>query len=85
MFHNLWGGFVDESCRANMPKAEACLYGELGKRVVNFIVSLANNKHTLAFHHFYTTFLKKTYILYTHFSLGKSVQAGKGANEVSPM
>lgn len=29
MFHNLWDGFVDESCRANMPKAEACLYGEL--------------------------------------------------------
>lgn len=29
MFHKLWGGFVDESCRANMPKAEACLYGEL--------------------------------------------------------
>ncbi|KAL9989249.1 hypothetical protein ACROYT_G003778 [Oculina patagonica] len=29
MFHTLWGGFVDESCRANMPKAEACLYGEL--------------------------------------------------------
>jgi len=26
----LWDGFVDESCRANMPKAEACLYGELG-------------------------------------------------------
>ena len=22
---------MDESCRANMPKAEACLYGELGK------------------------------------------------------
>ena len=21
---------MDESCRANMPKAEACLYGELG-------------------------------------------------------
>ena len=30
MFHELWDGFVDESCRANMPKAEACLYGELG-------------------------------------------------------
>lgn len=29
MFHKLWGGFVDETCRANMPKAEACLYGEL--------------------------------------------------------
>lgn len=29
MFHNLWDGFVDETCRANMPKAEACLYGEL--------------------------------------------------------
>lgn len=29
MFHTLWDGFVDESCRANMPKAEACLYGEL--------------------------------------------------------
>jgi len=29
MFHELWDGFVDESCRANMPKAEACLYGEL--------------------------------------------------------
>ena len=32
MFHELWDGFVDESCRANMPKAEACLYGELGMK-----------------------------------------------------
>lgn len=36
MFHNLWDGFVDETCRANMPKAEACLYGELGKKASCF-------------------------------------------------
>lgn len=34
MFHELWDGFVDESCRANMPKAEACLYGELGTKLL---------------------------------------------------
>ena len=34
MFHELWNGFVDESCRANMPKAEACLYGELGTKLL---------------------------------------------------
>lgn len=29
MFTQLWNGFVDESCRAQMPKAAGCLYGEL--------------------------------------------------------
>ncbi|XP_048587605.1 palmitoleoyl-protein carboxylesterase NOTUM [Nematostella vectensis] len=29
MFSDLWDGFVDETCRAEMPKAAGCLYGEL--------------------------------------------------------
>ncbi|XP_031565813.1 carboxylesterase notum2-like [Actinia tenebrosa] len=29
MFNRLWDGYVDESCRSEMPKPAACLYGEL--------------------------------------------------------
>lgn len=48
MFHTLWGGFVDESCRANMPKAEACLYGELGMWLLVYTCKLlANNSSGL--------------------------------------
>lgn len=42
MFEKNWDGFVDESCRKQMPKAAACLYGELGKfihRSCNQVVS----------------------------------------------
>ena len=31
VFDHYWDGFVDETCREQMPKAAACLYGELGK------------------------------------------------------
>lgn len=31
VFDNYWDGFVDETCREQMPKAAACLYGELGE------------------------------------------------------
>lgn len=29
LFKNYWDGFVDESCRAQMPQPAACLYGEM--------------------------------------------------------
>lgn len=61
MFHNLWDGFVDETCRANMPKAEACLYGELGKKASCFETIESKLYQTRLLHHaqkiFFFTFL----------------------------
>lgn len=51
MFHNLWDGFVDETCRANMPKAEACLYGELGKKASCFETIESKLYQTRLLHH----------------------------------
>jgi len=35
IFDHYWDGFVDETCRDQMPKAAACLYGELASKHIS--------------------------------------------------
>eukprot|EP00794_Sanderia_malayensis_P016178 gene16178-17803_t len=35
IFENYWNGYVDETCREQMPKAAACLYGELATKHIS--------------------------------------------------